>query len=66
MRNKLLPEVNIIKTLIRLSLSRIEGKVHPKAILQNSEVVNLFAMLQTLSTYVLFSNEKDKQQNILL
>ena len=43
-------------TWLRLSLSRIEGQVHLKAILQDSEVVNLLAMLQTLSTDILFSN----------
>ena len=36
-------------TWLRLSLSRIEGQVHLKAILQDFEVVNLLAMLHTHS-----------------
>ena len=41
---------------LRLSLSGTEGQVHLKAILQDSEVVNLLAILQMISTDILFSN----------
>ena len=57
-------KTGFLMTWLRLSLSRIEGQVHLKAVLQDSEVVTYLRCYKHSQQTFYFQIRKNKQQNI--